>query len=182
MAIDLREHLVLLHPAEDVLDDDTPPRVEAVEPPLGPAEHPMVPAPLDRRTELVAGMVGRGPVIAPVEGVARRSRELSRGLLALEEGVVMDAAWDALADAEDTPPPIDRQLGLDRMALALTGVLAALGAARGPTTGLLGGIRDDLGELRVAVEALLPGADLLRAGREPTPEGQPQRGISRRLQ
>ena len=68
------------------------------------------------------------------------------------------------------------------MALAFARVPAALGAPGRTLPRLLGRIGDDLGELRTDLEQLLPGAELLGAGREAPPEGEAQDWISRLFQ
>ena len=73
MAIDLGEHLILLHATEDVFDTHPQLRVETIEPPLRPGEDAMVPSALDRNDDPVVGVVRRGPIVAQVDIVGKNS-------------------------------------------------------------------------------------------------------------
>jgi len=95
MAIDLGQHLVLLETTEDMLHDDPPPGVGSVEPAFDSREQPVVPPLLHGYDDVVVWVVGRRPVVAPVEVVLGHARHLLGRALALEEGIVMDAAGDA---------------------------------------------------------------------------------------
>ena len=174
MTVDLREYLVLLQAAEDMLHDDPPPRLDSVELAFGSREQPVVPPPLDRDDDAMVWVVARRPIVASVEIVLSHPRHLVSGALALEESVVVGAPRHARTDQQEPSSFIDGDLSLDRVALTLAGVPAALRAVWRPLPGLLGRIGDHVGEVWAALHEFRPGADLLDAGRKPPPERQPE--------
>lgn len=91
MGVDLDKQLVLLHPAEDMLHDDSLSGLETIEGPLSPSEDAMIPKSFDRGAERIAGVVSQRPVITSIQRVVRHRWWTRRGALALKERVVVDA-------------------------------------------------------------------------------------------